>query len=397
MKKGLLKIIGISSACILISLLATSFFGCGEEKEEKARGPLVDVYRDMFEEIYNHLMNDVPVVDGDVETDFGDSNAWAPALFYSLKKEGIATEKELNLAREMVEREIRLIESLSEGLLESLDDTDKLMEVYIGVAGLFIAYEATGNESYKVAIEEYLDAFKPWAHDSIEALLLLNLQTDTPYGSIPPYGATTVLGGIAGFYLQYYFSVGDSEKASYYAGIGTDILSSLDELVYDTDSNNYRYSIDAENDFIYLYSNVTTFQGLIRAYFYSGEENYLQRAKEIIETMEELYSEVYGGYFAAEDVSNAPHYGEEYIALSAQNYITYAFLLLYQETGDSKYLDRVENTLSFIETKLYQDGIVYHDLINGVRADWDCPGCNYQVLYYIYLYDRLLKGKAIIE
>jgi len=225
-----------------------------------------------------------------------------------------------------------------------------------------------------------------------------DLDLVAPYGSIPPYGATTVLGGISGFYLQYYFSVGDTEKAKDYARIGTDILSSLNTLVYDEVKNNYRYSIKVENDFIYLYSNVTTFQALIRAYLYSGDKDYLERAKKIIETMEDLYSNVYGGYFAApvED-STAPHYGEEYIALSAQNYLTYAFLLLYQETGDSIYLDRAENTLSFIESKLYQDGIVYHDLINGERADWDCPGCNYQVLYYIYLYDRLLKGKPIIE
>lgn len=395
MRRNLFKIAGVFFTCILISLLAFHFSGCGEEKGP--RGPLVDVYRNMFEGIYEHLMTNVPVVEGDVENDYGDGIAWAPALFYSLKKEGIATEEETNLAREMVEREVRLIDSLSDDLFSYLSNPDELMEVYIGVVGLFMAYEATGNERYKEAIEKYLNAFIPLAHDSIEFVLDFDLEQDLPYGSIPPYGATTVLGGICGFYLQYYFSVGDTEKASEYAEIGTDILSSLDSLVYDEVKSNYRYSIKAENDFIYLYSNVTTFQALIRAYLYSGDEAYLQRAKTIIETMEELYSEDYGGYFAAEDDPTAPHPGEEYIALSAQNYMIYAFLLLYQETGDSKYLDRVENTLSFIESELYQDGIIYHDLINGIRADWDCSGCNYQVLYYIYLYDRLLKGKPIIE
>lgn len=395
---------------LLFLLLCIS---CAREKyPTRDYGP-IEVHAQLYQNVYNHLMNNevCPACTnydhGDLLSDFGDATAYAPALFYALKGEGMATADDMRVAEEMTERQIGLVTDLYQNGIYSflgtgLTDPTSISETFVGIGGIFIAYEATGEEKYKDTMEKYLDAMGEIFEASGSSFLNSLIKTQ-----IPPYGSTTVVGGVAGFYLQYIFSVGSGRSSVHYADTGCSILQKLNDAVFDQDRKNYRYQNTPGYSFIYQYSNLTTLQGLIRAYLNTQNSAYLDRAKAVMETLELLWSDKYKGYFSAEnnpkyfniytDEIDTPEYTKEYIPLSGANYQVYANILMYQVTKDEKYRKNIEKILDFIEGTLYKDGIVWHDIQNGKRADRYCSGCNFQLLYNIYLYDRLLKGKPVLE
>ncbi|MCX5860367.1 MAG: hypothetical protein NT056_10865, partial [Proteobacteria bacterium] len=387
---------------VLLVLLA----GCGGGGT-KDYGP-IENYADLYKGISQYLTGQVICAgcsdyqSGDIIPDEGDSNAYYPALVYSLSLEGLASEPELAVAAEMVAREITLINGLSEsGIISSLDDATKLSEVYIGIAGLLKAYEATRRPEYLEAIRKYFAVFSPLVTESSSILKMDSLMSI----NIPWYGPTTIFGGLAGFFLQYPLSVPKAEDRAGITDTGIAIISKLDDLVYDPARENYRYMIDSE-DFLYLYSSVCTVQGLLRAHLVTKASAYLDQAKGVMESMESLFNEESGGYLAAEYDSRyfaayeklgQTRYFQKYIPLSGANYLTYTDLLLYQITGEEIYLTRAARILDFIQKKLYVNGQVHHHLLNGVLETGEyCAGCNFQLLYNIYLYDRLKKGGKIL-
>ena len=84
--------------------------------------------------------------------------------------------------------------------------------------------------------------------------------------------------------------------------------------------------------------------------------------------------------------------------LCHRNPRVYTDLLLYQLTRENSYLSRAARILDFIQAKLYVNGQAHHHLLDGALADPKeyCAGCNFQLLYNIYLYDRLKKGGKVL-
>jgi len=392
----------IKSVLILLALLA----GCGGGGT-KDFGP-IENYADLYNGISQYLTGKVICAgcadyeNGDVIPDEGDSNAYYPALVFSLALEGRASERELAIAAEMAAREITLIDGLSEsGIISSLDDATKLSEVYIGIAGLFKAYESTRRPEYLEAIRKYFAIFAPLVTESPSLLkmdYLMNI-------NIPWYGPTTIFGGLAGFFLQYPLSLPQAEDREGLTDTGLAIISKLDDLAYDPARKNFRYMINSE-DFLYLYSSVCTVQGLLRAHLVTKESAYLDQAKGVMEAMESLFDDESGGYLAAEydpryfaayQQLEQVHYDHKYIPLSGANYLIYTDLLLYQITWEEIYLIRAARILNFIQAKLYVNGQIHHHLLDGTLETGEyCAGCNFQLLYNIYLYDRLKKGGKVL-
>mgnify|MGYP001155473400 FL=1 len=402
----------MSNFKIFILLFLLHCLSCNREKYPTQDYGPIEVRAQLYQNVYTHLMNEevcptcVNYKDGDLTTDFGDATAYAPALFFSLKGEGRATADDMRVAEEMAERQIKLVTDLYQNgiysfLSAGISDPNSISETFVGIGGIFIAYEATREEKYKDTMEKYLDTMEEIFGPSGSSFLNGLLGTQ-----IPPYGPTTVVGGVAGFYLQYIFSVGAGRSSVHYAGVGYSVLQKLNDAVFDQERMNYRYKNIPGYSFIYQYSNLTTLQGLIRAYLNTQNRAYLDRAKAVMETLELLWSDKYKGYFSAEndpkyfsiyDDIDTSEYQREYIPLSGANYQIYANILMYQVTKDEKYRKNIEKILDFIEGTLYKDGIVWHDIQNGKLADRYCSGCNFQLLYNIYLYDRLLKGKPVLE
>ena len=401
-KLSRMRLVG-KTALILLAFLA----GC-EGGGTKDYGP-IENYTDLYNGVSQYLTGQVicsgcaDYQNGDVIPDEGDSNAYYPALIYSLSLEGRASESELAVAAEMVAREITLIDGLSQsGIISSLNEPTKLSEVYIGIAGLLKAYEATLRPEYLDAIHKYFAIFSPLVTESPSLLKMDYLMSI----NIPWYGPTTIFGGLAGFFLQYRLSVPKAEDRGSISDTGLAILSKLDDLVYDPARKNFRYMSNSE-DFLYLYSSVCTVQGLLRAHLVTKESGYLDQARAVMEEMENLYDNEYGGYLAAEhnpsyftayESLSQGQYQQKYIPLSGSNYLIYTNLILYQITREEIYLTRADKIFNFIETKLYANGKANHHLLDGTLSDADlyCAGCNFQLLYNIYLYDRLKKGGKVL-
>ena len=97
-----------------------------------------------------------------------------------------------------------------------------------------------------------------------------------------------------------------------------------------------------------------------------------------------------------------PHYKREYIALSAQNYMAFGWLLLYEAGGfeDEEMLKRAEQSIRFTEDRLWDhEGKIQHHIERGGMISSPreyCAGCNFQSLYNIFLYQLALEKKQIL-
>ena len=340
---------------------------------------------------------------GVVNIEYGDAKVYGPAWVYLKDKSPpfSATAPELAMADAMIKRYGEYFDRFDAAKLKSLSgDFDTLMHVAIGIEGVFKAYERDPKPEYRELIIRYLDMVKPVAkHPS----LIYNYH-------VQPYGPITVVAGAAWFYLSYPLTFGANDpRSAEYTRIGLDMLKKLDRL-YDPKGKKYLYSIRPGYDFTYAYTNMVLVQALVRAYVLTGDKSYYQRGLDITETMDrDLYNPGYQGYLAAEDLGKyyrkyqkiGPQYNQEYMALSAHNYIAYACFALYEAGGfkDEFLIERAERALSFQKRWLWDHkGRIEHHIERGKLADPKdyCGGCNFQTLYNIVLLKHaLMKEPAL--
>lgn len=377
-------------AWLVLGLLLAA--GCGDDSGDPlARYRKVEnEYSDLFAKVYERLLNRSYIVDGDDLEDYGDSMAYCSALVFALDKMGKAGDNEVAFARNLMGGYERKVSEFVARPFSILADGDLAMEVYIGVLGMLAAYEARPEPHTLEVADDYFDAMTS----------LVDLFGPAIYAvPIPPYGPTTIKAGLASALLHYPLAtrgVGRSEERT---GEGLAILAEMDSTVWDERLGGYRYLAGGRHPYEYMYSNVTAIQALARAWRLTGDRAYLDRAKTVAEGLEALYSSQYGGYFASdESYPQAPHSGEAYIPLSAQNYTILVDLVLYQFTGEGKYLDRALRLFDFVERVLWvdQERICFHDIQHGQLADWYCTGCNWQLLYNLLLLDQVRAGIDIM-
>lgn len=347
-------------------------------------------YGDLFCQIYERLLTRSVIVDDNDVEDYGDAMAYACALIFTLDREGMADDIERAFATTLAEGYKRQVERFTASPASLILDSNLAMEVYIGVLGLLVGYEVTGRPDYLTYIDDYFDAM----------LRLTDLLgTAIYYLPIPPYGSTTIKAGLASTLLHYPYATGGAARSSERMEQGLDILKEMDDVVWDEVVGGYRYLAWDRHAYVYQYSNVTAVQALIRAYRLTKNSDYLQRAQTIAASLEKIFSDQYGGYFSSEEqYPHAPHSGEEYIALSGQNYTIFADLLLFQETGTQVYLDRSLRLFDFMRAVLWveEEGLCFHDIQHGNLADWYCTGCNWQFLYNMLLLDHVRQGLDLL-
>ena len=393
-------------------LLATSIFLCAglsllpRPALSAGQAPATD-FDGMYEAVAAYMTNPANHPDlarGIVNIEYGDAKVYGPAWVYLRDKSPNfeVTPGELAMADAMIERYRECFYRFEADPVGSLTgDFNTLMNVAIGIEGVFKAYEHNPRPEYRELIVRYLELIKPVAkHPSI----IYNYH-------VQPYGPITVVAGGAWFYLSYPLTFGrDDPKSAEYQRIGLEIIARLDRRLYDAKEKKYLYSIRPGYDFTYAYTNLVMVQALVRAYVLTGEERYYRRGLDLVETMDrDLYNPGYQGYLAAEDTGEyfrqyrriGPQYNQEYMALSAHNYLAYACLALYEAGGfrDERLLARVNRALSFERKWLWDGkGRLEHDIVRGKLAGPEayCGGCNFQTLYNIILLKcALMKEPAL--
>ena len=356
-------------ACLWVPCLMILLFACSEKQDPPTTEPSSAAFSALFESVFGYHFDHVPILpDGDTVGDFGDSTGYGSAALFTLAYQ-TGREDYREVARKMAGREALLLQDLSWLL--------NIVEVYIGTVGSFKAYEFTQEEAYRNTVERVLDLFNPILENTCDVIFLIDEI---------PYGPTTIVGGVAMYNLQYAFSIGETSRTAAYIDQGLDLIRRIDTHAYQADERYYRYA--KRNDTCSAYPNSIMIIALCRAYQVTGNERYIERARAVAETVEaRLLDETSGGYYGAEGSEEA------YMALSNQNYIIQALLFLAEVTGEATYLSRANRTIAFVKQYLCEpeEGICYHDLRLKHRMDWFCSGCNWQLLYNILEYRRILS------
>ncbi len=384
---------------IVVALLLPAFGASGQGKRAQFQGLYDDLYQDLMDSA-----NNPDLLKGKISPEYGDAYVYVPGLFYQrAMTEGYpVTGEELEIADAFVKRYDDYLSAFANAPFKSLvKDFDVVMHAYIGVGGVYLAYAYRPDEELKTEVEKYLDAFE----------VFVKLTYPIMYYAMEPYGPTTPLAGLAAFYLQYPLTFGrDSEKSRHYENLGFKVLEKMDRHLWSEKGRKYIYDLVPGYEFTYVYSNATTVQALVRAYYLTHDEKYLERGRVIMETLHrDLFHPGYEGYLAAEDNCRyrrqykkvGDQYNREYMPLSGNNYMAFAYLLLYEASGfeDEDMLKRAEMCIRFAEKWLWDhEGKVQHHIKRGVISPPDdyCAGCNFQLLYNIFLYQCALEKKQIL-
>ncbi len=338
---------------------------------------------------------------GKIEPEYGDALVYAGSYIYhrAIAGEDVSKE-ELAIADAMVKNYEPYLDQFEKNPVKSFQDLDTVMHLYIGIGGVYFANFQKPDPEKQAVIERYLDDFKLIArHPGI-----------LYYYPIQPYGPGTVLFGLASFYLQYPLSFPDSPRREEFKKIGLDLVQKLDKNLWSETGQKYLFDLVPGYDFTYAYTNSVAVQALIRAYYLTGDKHYYDRAVLSLNAMEkDLFRPDYQGYLAAQDgpawfrkyEKFNPLYHQQYMPLSALNYIVYGYLLAYQASGfqERDFLQKAEQALNFPQNYLWDHrGRVQHHLAKGRLSEEKdyCAGCNFQLLYNIFLIDQAVKKNPVI-
>ena len=375
---------GIRYGFALLCLVLAA--GCNGEESQQSGEDVLDTqaneqdiaaYNDMFDSILAYLRANSVIIDGNWEADFGDASFYGPAFDYAhyLDTQDPYYLERATATADFVVLEIeRSIDDLSY-LMERLDDTS------MGLLGLIEMVRMGVGDEYRDAALAMLEkangiarAFNYYVAGSID-----NYAVNT-------YGPTVVTALLALMNFQWVVSV-DHEDNPTFLDTGITIIETIHEKTWDPQLQAYRYA--PENERLYLYPNIIMIVALNRAFEFTGDGQYLDRAEALFEAIQPLKDEECNCYYTPYSADVMGAQTEDYHSFSPHNYLMLALVLTYQNTGNPIYLTEAYSVLDFIASTLYVDGQVLHHWMDGRLAlptdlEYYCPGCNLQLLYMMH-------------
>lgn len=269
---------------------------------------------------------------------------------------------------------------------------EDLEQVMMATLGLIEHSAIRGEAAPPIEVEQTIDRINAFAVG-----LGRYVDLDAGQFAIRTYGPTAITAAVALLDLQYatYF---DNEIAAERTAEARRIIETIERKARTTDGRGYR--VRPGEDLLELYPNTMMMLVLCRLYELTGEEAYLDRAREVFEFIQPLRNHARGGYNSPYSAAAMGAKTDDYSTLSSQNYLTLALTLLYENTQDRRFFDEAIEVLRFIRTRLYDPAQhrVLHHFIDGRIAspsdpEYFCTGCNYQLLYVVlYLKHHALPG-----
>jgi len=296
---------------------------------------------------------------GDWRGDFqGDATCFAPMLLYALWKD-IGVQALLSMADTTVDHEISLVNRFFIWPVPHMD-------LVIGFPSLAEAYKATGRE-------HYLNLF----------ILGVNagsmLATYYPDYLIPfMYDRASVYGALSTMSFKAFELTGNDA----YKKRGLAIINQADRECWSEGEGLYSFSRYPD------WPQATMMMACVAAYRVTGDKAYLNRCRRIVTSMDgSFWDYERGGYFG--------HPGATSKALSGNNALAWAYLDLYEATGEKVYIEKARSILTWILSQdLYDNetGIIHHHWNRTSGRDKTfCTGCNFHTLCIIYRLNKISR------
>ena len=337
-------------------------------------------YPGAFDAILSTLLYKVPWRDGDIMYDYGDMPGYASAVLFNLARE-TGEDEYAERATAVADRIVRLIHE---------DLVYYLAEISFGGYSLYAAKKYYGAD--RLVYEEELDrllglaAFLANLDDGY-----LDIVDRLTGGGNYGYGATTLTAQVAYllFLSRYYPPDGFRPMWDQYPKVALRMVEAANREAWD-EAGGYYYKSSTEPE-IYLMADGYMVYTLVEAYRYTGNPEHIDRARRVVASLERILGDSRrGGFYALPPA--LPALG--YKSLSSNSYAFKACALLYHVTGEAEYLDKARGVIDFLMEDLYEGGIVYHHLHKDLACAGDiwCPGCNFRILQYMDYLDDLEKN-----
>lgn len=336
---------------------------------------------DLFDKVFSYLNCEVEFVDGRWSEHWGDANLYGivtDTITYRMNHDPRAYDRALlskraNLAdiRNARKNPRRMIEHGEKALLSAL--------------GLLLAYDDMPDWEI---VPEAVSVIQ----DFTELMELLGgyLPPNIPVAFANYYGRTTpsAMFFLMNLFLADFYKRHDHQVLSgKTVGTALRLLDSIKEHAFDVDGPRYLFSPDDKR--AYTYPNPIMILGLTLLHQLTGDPSALTEAEGIFGWLQNMKDEERGGYWTpyVNAVRQQP-YKLNIKSLSAQNYVLFACLYLYRFTRNKWYLKEMKSLLDFIERDLYYNGLLWHDVEDGKRADMNSPepyciGCNLMTLFLL--------------
>jgi hypothetical protein len=355
---------------LVITFLAYIFTGCTTSK--KSPPTYNGAYANMYNAIYKNLFFNIHIKDNNWPADWGDASGYGPAFIYAKARNGESIKNEMEIADGNLKMVAELIYDFTPADILTMD-INKLQDIFLGVLGLIHGYVYSHSEQYSDAIREFLDTVNNFVGNDISFILTLN---------IPGYDPAITMGMLAYYNIFFGLNVNGGEP---YAEYGLSIISQMEQKVYDAGDHYYHPNLTS-SDF-WIYPNIMMILALSSAYEYTGNNQYIQKAELIYNTIKKItFNEENGGYNAPDEANPEVEY-----LLSIQTYMVMVDILLYDLTGKNEYIDNAKFVLDFIQNNLFSEIAAYHHTGTDGLSHFYCTGCNLQLLYDIYEFNRRIK------
>lgn len=314
-----------------------------------------------YEELKTYA-EDFLFVGGDWKADFDDGAFYGPAFYAQAGK----TENNaafLQKAEQAYQDNLAVVRAV-----ENLTDAD-VNDLAMSLLGLIEYIDATGDRSALTEIDEMIQMI----NDFVESAGHYLPPEMVPGYSMDTYGPTSINGLMGLISLQ---------RAQVLGGAGTDKMvefaRKVGERIEEYNWSGTYYKFDEETDKLHLYPNVTMIIFNARLYQLTGKPGYKGRAVETYLGMQPLKVTAADGLvgpgryrspYSADDMGAQT---DDYSTLSSQNYAMFALMLLYQITGEDKYLLEMNPILDFLEAHLVGQACLL-DISQDHLCDPACP------------------------